>query len=95
MSMFTLQTRIKPLLLKGGGGRENLLVEVTVNSNEENSLDFFPITSKNSACTVRGSCPDSDLHTAALHSPSDNLEHLQEFFRSRRLVGIRSPEQQK
>jgi hypothetical protein len=34
--MFALQTSFIPLLLKGGGGI-NLLVEVTVNSKEENS----------------------------------------------------------
>ncbi len=37
VSMFTLQTSFKPLLLKGGG-RVNPSVEVTVNSKEE---DFF------------------------------------------------------
>jgi hypothetical protein len=35
-----------PLLLGGGGGGRNTLVEVTVNSKEENT---FAITSKNSA----------------------------------------------
>jgi hypothetical protein len=34
--MFTLQTSLKPLLIKGGGGK--LLVEVTVNSKEGNTL---------------------------------------------------------
>ncbi len=38
-TMFTLQTRFKPLLSRGGG--VNLLVEVTVNC-KENSEDFFP-----------------------------------------------------
>jgi hypothetical protein len=37
--MFTLQTNFKPLLLEGGGGE---LIEVTVNSKEENSEDFRP-----------------------------------------------------
>jgi hypothetical protein len=37
--MFTSQTSFKPLLLKGGGGGEDkiLLVEVTMNSKEQNS----------------------------------------------------------
>jgi hypothetical protein len=38
--MFTFQTSFKLLLLKGAGGggvTSNLLVEVTVNSKEENS----------------------------------------------------------
>jgi hypothetical protein len=40
-TMFTLQTSFKPLLLwDGGGGEYNPLVEVTVNSKEENSEDF-------------------------------------------------------
>jgi hypothetical protein len=40
---FTLQTSFKPLLLGGGGGGGfNPLVEVTVNSKEENSKDFCP-----------------------------------------------------
>jgi hypothetical protein len=39
--MFTLQPSFKPLLLKGGGSK-NPLVEVTVNSKKENSLDFYP-----------------------------------------------------
>jgi hypothetical protein len=48
--MFTLQNSLKPLLLKGGRGEKNLLVEVTVNSKEENSLKtFVPISFKNSA----------------------------------------------
>jgi hypothetical protein len=42
--MFTFQTSFKLLLLKGrgGGGRKVPLVEVTVNSKEENSLGFCP-----------------------------------------------------
>ncbi len=41
--MLILQTSFKPLLLgEGGGGRVNPLVEVTVNSKEENSQDFCP-----------------------------------------------------
>jgi hypothetical protein len=41
---------IKPLLLGGGWGVENPLVEVTLICKKENSEDFFvPITSKNSA----------------------------------------------
>ncbi len=39
--MFTLQTSFNPLLLKEGG-RINLLVELTVNSKEENLLTFCP-----------------------------------------------------
>ncbi len=39
--MFTLQTSFWLLLLKGGRG-VNLLVEVIVNSKEENSQDFCP-----------------------------------------------------
>jgi hypothetical protein len=47
-TMFTLQTSFNPLLLKGGGGGE-AVVEVPVNSKEENSSKtFVPITSKNS-----------------------------------------------
>jgi hypothetical protein len=38
--MFTLQTSFKPLLLKGCD--QDSLVEVTVNSKEENSEDFCP-----------------------------------------------------
>ncbi len=38
--MFTLQTSFKPLLVGGGG--LNPLVDVTVNSKEENSKDFCP-----------------------------------------------------
>jgi hypothetical protein len=38
--ILTLQTSFKPLLLGGGGGGLNPLVEVTVNSKEENSEDF-------------------------------------------------------
>jgi hypothetical protein len=45
--MFTLQTGFKPLLLKWG--EYNPLVQVTVNSKEENSYDFVPITSKYTA----------------------------------------------
>jgi hypothetical protein len=41
-TMFTLQTSFKPLLLKVGGGGYNPLVEVAVNSKEENSQDFCP-----------------------------------------------------
>ncbi len=38
--MFTLQTSFKPLLLREGGGEgeKNPLVEMTVNSKEENLL---------------------------------------------------------
>jgi hypothetical protein len=51
--MFTLQTILEPFLLKGRG-EKNPLVEVTVNSKEENS--FVTIMSKNSASgyTVSG-----------------------------------------
>ncbi len=35
-TLFTLQTSFKPLLPKGGKGEWNPLVEVTVNSKEEN-----------------------------------------------------------
>ncbi len=45
--MFTLQTSFKSLLLKVGGGGGSPLVEVTVNSKEENFS--LPNTSKNSA----------------------------------------------
>ncbi len=38
--MFTLQTSFKPLLLGGGGGIVKSVVEMTVNSKEENSEDF-------------------------------------------------------
>jgi hypothetical protein len=40
--MFTLPTSFKPLLLggEGGGGQQNLLVEVTMNSKEETLYDF-------------------------------------------------------
>ncbi len=38
--MFTLQTSFKPLLLGGGGGGYNPLVEATVNSKEKNHSDF-------------------------------------------------------
>ncbi len=37
--MFTLQTTFARV---GGGGEQNLLVEVTVNSKEESSLNFCP-----------------------------------------------------
>jgi hypothetical protein len=47
--MFTLHTSFKPLLLGGGGGRVKSVVEVTVNSKEENCKIFVPVTSKNSA----------------------------------------------
>ncbi len=40
--MFTLQLSFKPLLLKGGGGGVNPLIEVTVNSKEENFSAFCP-----------------------------------------------------
>ncbi len=53
--MFTFQTSFKPLLFGGGegGGEKNPLVEVTVNSKEDNSLKtFVPITSKNSASVL-------------------------------------------
>jgi hypothetical protein len=52
--MFTLQTSFKSLLLGEGGGGQEPLVEVTVNSKDENSrllsqlhsiilpLDFYP-----------------------------------------------------
>jgi hypothetical protein len=40
--MFTLQTRFQPLLLKGAGGEVKSVVEVTVNSKEENSEYFCP-----------------------------------------------------
>ncbi len=53
--MLTLQTRFKPLLLKGGGGGYNPLTEVTVNSNEETLKTFVLITSKNSASVYTGS----------------------------------------
>jgi hypothetical protein len=36
-TMFTSQTSFKPLLLKGGGEDKILLVEVTMNSKEQNS----------------------------------------------------------
>jgi hypothetical protein len=39
--MFTLQNSFKPLLLKWGRGVKSL-VELTVNSKEENSEDFCP-----------------------------------------------------
>ncbi len=39
---FILQTSFKPLLLKGGRGGSRQLVDVTVNSTEENSQDFRP-----------------------------------------------------
>ncbi len=38
-TMFTLQTSFKPLLHKGG---QKTVVEVTVNSKEENFEDFCP-----------------------------------------------------
>ncbi len=40
-NMFTLQTSFNPLLLKGWR-QLNLLVEVTVNSKEDNFEDFYP-----------------------------------------------------
>ncbi len=40
--MFTLQTTFKPLLLGGGVGAGDPLLEVNVKSKEENSQDFGP-----------------------------------------------------
>jgi hypothetical protein len=51
-TMFILKTNFNPLLLKGRGGGENPLVEVTVSGKEEHSKDFFPITSKNSVFRI-------------------------------------------
>jgi hypothetical protein len=47
-TMFALQMSFKPFSLGGGGGGQNLLVDVTLNSKEENKA-FVPLTSTNSA----------------------------------------------
>jgi hypothetical protein len=40
--MFTLQNQFQPTFSRWRGGGGNPLVEVTVNSKEENSYDFCP-----------------------------------------------------
>jgi hypothetical protein len=74
--MFTLQIGFEPILLWGGGGGGGLSLEVNVNSKEENSYDFFRITSNNSASVQSVFRVHSNIKSSILQLSLNSLSDI-------------------